>query len=414
MKYTDTTWDFKQADTKEFTHCFHTYPAMMIPQIARKLIESYSKNVKLLFDPYCGTGTSLVEANLKDINAIGTDLNPLARLIAKVKTTQINIQTLDLYLKDFNDRTFAIRFGINNKNDIKLPDFKNIDFWFGKSTQTYLAIIKDYINEIENINLQNFFKVAFSETVRECSFTKKGEFKLVRIPQKKLQNFMPDVFGIMISKLLRNKKGLIEFFKSKNNGAKTNIYSFNSIFPIPSNIIPKNSIDLVITSPPYGDSRTTVAYGQFSRLANQWLDYDEASQIDNQLMGGKKLNNFDFDSKILKETITKIQNKDNNRAKDVISFFADYYKSINNVSSVTKNGAYICYVVGNRTVKDIKIPTDEITKDFFESNGFKHKKTIIRNIPNKRMPSKNSPSNQVGQTSSTMKNEYIVICQKQK
>ena len=225
---------------------------------------------------------------------------------------------------------------------------------------------------------------------------------------------MPDVFGIMISKLLRNKKGLIEFFKSKNNGAKTNIYSFNSIFPIPSNIIPKKSIDLVITSPPYGDSRTTVAYGQFSRLANQWLDYDEASQIDNQLMGGKKLNNFDFDSKILKETITKIQNKDNNRAKDVISFFADYYKSINNVSSVTKNGAYICYVVGNRTVKDIKIPTDEITKDFFESNGFKHKKTIIRNIPNKRMPSKNSPSNQVGQTSSTMKNEYIVICQKQK
>jgi len=413
MKYTDTTWDFKQADTKEFTHCFHSYPAMMIPQIARKLIESYSKNVKLLFDPYCGTGTSLVEANLKNIDGIGTDLNPLARLIAKVKTTPINIQTLDLYLKDFNDKSFAIRFGINTKDEIKLPDFKNIDFWFAKNTKKYLAIIKDYINDIEDINLQDFFRVAFSETVRDCSFTKKGEFKLVRIPLKKLQIFKPDVFGIMISKLLRNKKGLIEFMNSKNNGANTNIYSFNSTCSIPQSIIPEKSVDLVITSPPYGDSRTTVAYGQFSRLANQWLDYDDASQIDNNLMGGKKLNNYDFDSKILIETISKIQNKDYNRAKDVISFFADYYKSISNVSSVTKKGAYICYVVGNRTVKDTKIPTDLITKDFFESNGFKHKKTIIRNIPNKRMPSKNSPSNQVGKKSSTIKNEYIVICQKQ-
>jgi len=94
-KYTDTSWDFAEANTKTLTHCFHAYPAMMIPQIASRLIEKYGSQARRLFDPYCGTGTSLVEANVHGIEAIGTDLNPLARLIAKAKTTPIPADVLD-------------------------------------------------------------------------------------------------------------------------------------------------------------------------------------------------------------------------------------------------------------------------------------------------------------------------------
>lgn len=61
-KYIDESWDFEDANTKILTHCFHSYPAMMIPQVAARLIEKYGRNANLLFDPYCGTGTSLVEA----------------------------------------------------------------------------------------------------------------------------------------------------------------------------------------------------------------------------------------------------------------------------------------------------------------------------------------------------------------
>ena len=48
-------WDFKNANTKEFTHGYHSYPAMMIPQIARKLITEFapSGRMELLFDPRC-------------------------------------------------------------------------------------------------------------------------------------------------------------------------------------------------------------------------------------------------------------------------------------------------------------------------------------------------------------------------
>lgn len=412
-KYIDSRWDFRRDNTKEYTHCYHSYPAIMIPQVARKLIDKYGKKSKLLFDPYCGTGTSLVEANLKNINAIGTDLNPLARLIAEAKTTPVNIQTLDLYLKDFNDKVFALRFGIKDAKSIVLPDFQNIDYWFSKEVQKQLVIIKQYIDNITDTSIQNFFKVAFSETVRESSWTKNSEFKLIRMSADRMKKFQPDVFGIMECKLLRNKKGLISYLNNKKNGTTATVCDFNTVKSIPENILSEDSIDIVVTSPPYGDSRTTVAYGQFSRFANQWLGFSDASKVDNILMGGiKNGNKIKSKSKTANKIIDEIYNIDQNRCKDVIAFFADYEKSIKNVSTTIKNSGYACYVVGNRTVKGINISTDEITKEFFQENGFKHIETIIRNIPNKRMPLENSPTNIAGKKSATMKNEYIVICQK--
>ncbi|MBT9538086.1 MAG: hypothetical protein IVZ94_08135 [Nitrospirae bacterium] len=69
-------------------------------------------------------------------------------------------------------------------------------------------------------------------------------------------------------------------------------------------------------------------------------------------------------------------------------------------------------VVGNRTVKGIQLPTDEIVADFGEQAGFRHIETFIRKIPNKRMPSKNSPTNKIVVLGSTMTEEYIVIMEK--
>jgi tRNA G10 N-methylase Trm11 len=411
-KKLDETWDFRKSNTKEYTHCFHPYPAMMIPQVARRIIENYGNKSKILFDPYCGTGTSLVEANLKGINAIGTDINPLAKLIATVKTTKIDIQVLDLFLHDFSNYFFSINFQSETVKSIIIPHVNNIDFWFSKNVQKQLGILLGYIESINNEAIRNFFKVAFSETVRETSFVKQGEFKLVRTKNfKEKEN--PDVFGVMISKLSRNKQGLIEFEKSCKNGSKSSIYEFNTVNSIPQNIISNNSIDIVVTSPPYGDSRTTVAYGQYSRLANEWLGYKSANKIDNILMGGEKRKHHHiFKSDLLNDVLSAIQKEDKERVRDVISFYEDYEKSIQHVAATLRKGAFACYVVGNRTVKGVNIPTDEITYQLFKENNFTHIETIIRNIPNKRMPSKNSPSNIVGATASTMKNEFIVICQK--
>lgn len=411
-KTVDETWDFRKSNTKEYTHCFHPYPAMMIPQVARRIIKNYGNKSKILFDPYCGTGTSLVEANLIGINAIGTDINPLARLIASTKTNKTDIQILDLFLQDFMNYFFSINFQIEKIKSVIIPEIKNIDFWFSKTVQQKLAVLLGYIENINDVSIKNFFKVVFSETVRETSFVKQGEFKLVRNKNFK-ERQEPDVFGMMITKLSRNKKGLIEFEKTCKNGSQTLVHGFNTVEIVPKEIIKENSVDIIVTSPPYGDSKTTVAYGQYSRLANEWLGYKDANQVDNILMGGERRKHIHtFKSDVLNDVIWTIQKEDKERVRDVISFYEDYEKSINHVSTTLKKGGFACYVVGNRTVKGVNIPTDEITAQLFEENNFTHIETIVRNIPNKRMPSKNSPTNVVGATASTMKNEYIVVCKK--
>jgi DNA modification methylase len=412
-KIRDKTWDFQTVNTKQHVHCFHTYPAMMIPQVAGRILDEYGKNSSLLFDPYCGTGTSLVEANLRNINAIGTDINPLARLIAKVKTTIIPLKLLDLYLKDFNNFVFSIKLG-GKRIKAQLPNFKNIDYWFKKETQYWLAIIKDYIEKIDDIDIQDFFKVAFSETVREVSLTRNSEFKLYRKTVNQIKKFNPDVLSTMMEKLVRNRKGLKEYISIKKNNAVSHIYDFNTVYEIPEDIIQPESVDIIVTSPPYGDSRTTVAYGQFSRLSNQWLGLEKLNEVDKRSMGGTKKQEFrSFDFEPLDKVLYQIFQIDEKRVDDVVSFYIDYEKSIRNVSTVVKKGGIVAYVVGNRKVKGIEIPNDEITREFFERNGFRHIKTIIRAIPNKRMPKRNSPSNVVGKTDTTINYEYIVILRKE-
>ena len=406
-------WNFTNTGTRHSTHGFHTYPAMLVPQIAEELLNEYGKKSKTLFDPFCGTGTTLVEANLKGIDAIGTDLNPLARLISRVKTTAIRQQTLDLFLKDFYDFLFKYRFGFEKKESVTSPKFNNINYWFSKTVSQDLAIIKSYIDRLKEESIKEFFLVAFSQTIRDTSWTRKNEFKLYKMDSEKLKNFKPDVFLLFESTLARNRNGLVEFSGKKKNNSQSIVLDINTTHPIQSNILKPNTIDIVITSPPYGDSQTTVAYGQFSRLTNQWLGNVEAYNLDPQLMGGKKALEIEkFGNRSLNNCITRLSKIDNSRCRDVVSFYKDYQESIQNVAKVVRRKGIACYVVSDRCVKGITLKTHLITKDFFHRVGFEHVETIERKISNKRMPRKNSPTGISGETRNLMNKEYIVVMRK--
>jgi site-specific DNA-methyltransferase (cytosine-N4-specific) len=408
-------FDFTNSHTTYSTHGFHTYPAKMIPQIASALLNEYGMKANVLFDPYCGTGTTLVEAATRGIKSYGFDLNPLARLIATSKTTCIEMQSLELHLKDFYDYLFKFRFGFENiRQSIIAPNFKNIDFWFSKAVKTDLAIISQYIGCIENVQIRVFFQVALSQTIRECSWTRKNEFKLYKMSAERLKIFKPDALSTFEKVLGKNKIGLEEFMKARTKIAETIITGDNSVNKISKRLIPDGSVDIVLTSPPYGDSSTTVAYGQFSALANQWLGFRENGRsLDNELMGGgKPLTTTKFKSAILNDHIQEIKKVDSKRALDVISFYKDYAGSIKNVARTVKNGGFSCYVVSNRNVKGITLQTDTITKDFFQENGFRYVTTFHRKISSKRMPRQNSASGIKGETNPLMNTESIVVMQK--
>jgi len=404
-------WTFNGSSTRDYTHVYHDYPARMIPQVARKLIHLYGKSAKTLYDPYCGTGSSLVEGLVEGLEVFGTDINPLARLIAEAKT-DFSINPDDL-IREVGKFQSAI-YERNAKSFI--PEIRNINFWFKNEVIEPLGKIRFYVDGIKDEHIRRFFQIAFSETVRESSNTRKGEFKLFRYSTDKLEKYSPDPYKIMFSKLERNLKGYVHFTKiieQSNRPLSAIILPLNSVNQVPSNELPEDSIDIVVTSPPYGDSHTTVAYGQYSRLSSEWLSLIEKQNIDNDLMGGKRIKELpSFPSNSLNLAIKLIFDKSPKRALEVASFYVDLFSSIENVAKLLRINGHACYVVGNRTVSSVILPTSEAIKDFFEFRGLKYITTHIREIPNKRMPSRNSPTNVAGETSSTMLNEHIVVMKK--
>jgi site-specific DNA-methyltransferase (cytosine-N4-specific) len=406
----DYSWDYRGEKTKSHTHGIHTYPAMFIPQVGRRLLETYSKEGDTICDIFCGSGSALVESRLIGRNAYGIDLNPLAIFLAKAKITPINPQKLTKEYLALLDRIEKIK-----DKEIQRPDFKNIDFWFKDKVIVKLAKLKKAIREIKDETIQNFLMVAFSETVRYSSNTKTGEFKLVRVKADKLEKHDPNVVGIFRKHAEKNIVGMIDFYKDAKKDSWTKIIYGDSS---KDNGIKANSIDCIITSPPYGDSRTTVAYGQFSRLSAQWIDVfddpNDASGVDNDLLGGRATKDLihTLSSGYFKESLEKIAKQDEARAKDVLSFNLGLNECLKQAHRILKPGKYFCLVVGNRLVKQVRIPTDFIIAELAEKIGFTCEDIIVRNIPGKRMPIKNSPTNIVGALEETMNKESIVVLRK--
>ncbi|MCL4252706.1 MAG: modification methylase [Anaerolineae bacterium] len=394
-------YDFKgQSYASQYPN-LHRYPATMLPQIGIALLDEFGLHGKTLLDPYCGSGSSLIAGLHHQFdNLYGYDLNPLAILICKAKFTPVKVDDITQ-----QKRQFKHLLEQTHDTDVTIPQFTNIHYWFSERVLYQLGRIKSALDQMCDSPLQYLLWVAFSETIRACSYVRQDEFKLYRIPKEKLANFTPDVENIFyanLSQILR----LYEYVYLPKLRGNVQICLENN--PFTAN---NKEFDVILTSPPYGDSQTTVAYGQFSLFTNEWLGFKDARQLDKMMMGGKPDKTLYVDS-VISEAIQAIYLESPKRAFEVSAFYRDLAQSIDNVSKAVKISGYVIYIVGNRRVKNIPIPTDQFIAEQFEHHGLKHIITYERLLSNKVMPSKNSPSNRKGETVNTMLGEYIVICQK--
>jgi len=404
----DEGWDYADADTKTHTHGYHVYPAMMIPQVARRLIRLYGSQRGTLLDPFCGSGTSLVEARLAGMHAIGIDINPFAVFLARAKT-----HLFDTDLVVHEARRLRQLFEAGEIKQAEPPRFFNIDYWFKPVVQVELATLREAICTQIDPRVRDFFWVAFAHTVRECSNTRKGEYKLYRLPEQELASYQPQVLPTFWEKLARNLRGLVEFVESADPNTKVDVLHGDIRHPQP---FEADSVDLIVTSPPYGDSQTTVAYGQFSRLALQWLGLNdqEVKKIDHRSLGGHlRSTQASYYSATLDQVLEQIQVRDAKRASQVKQFYDDFAECFPEITRLARRRAYACFVVGNRTVKGVRIPTDRILVEIASCFGWCYQTTYHRRIPNKRMPLRNSPSNKPGELCDTMTEEHIVILRKE-
>ena len=393
-------YDFKGENYSTHFPNLHKYPATMLPQIGIELFKELKINKNKLLDPYCGTGSSVLAGIASGFSEFhGFDINPLAILIAKARYTKLNVKKLSNYRKDVECAVYY------EEENIPPPPVTNIDFWFSNRVIKDLSVIRNSIlEEINNKKYQSLFWLAFSETVRFVSYTRNSEFKLYRMSEEKRKSFYPDVFELYFKNLDKILNTYIEIYLPLLK--KQQFYFHSKKF-----VHEKNKYEAVLTSPPYGDSRTTVAYGQFSTLSNEWIGFPNSRKIDSQLLGGKKVKTL-YNKGDLFSSIKKIDTIDHKRALEVSSFYMDLEKSIIEVSQAITYKGFSIYVVGNRTVKNVTLPTDQFIAERFEKNGFRHVLTYERSISSKVMPAQNSPTNVVGKKVNTMHKEYIIVCQK--
>lgn len=181
------------------THGLHSYPTRMIPQIARRLILRYSSKANLILDPFCGSGSVLAEARLQGRNSIGIDLNPLACILAKAKSTPIEPTRLTKHWEGLKAKIEQnLKEAKEGKLEVNVPDLPNLNYWFKPKVSKELAIIRQQLDEIKGEDSYHFFATCFSITVRKVSNVRQNEFKLYRIPEEKLSLHNPDVFGTFV------------------------------------------------------------------------------------------------------------------------------------------------------------------------------------------------------------------------
>jgi site-specific DNA-methyltransferase (cytosine-N4-specific) len=160
-KLAETDWDFSDATARDPIHGIHPYPAKFIPQIPRKLIELFPpKNGTAVLDPFCGSGTTLVEAVRARYPAIGIDINPLATLIAKVKTTPLRTSIVPLAEHIVSQA---------KSTPITVPSIPRIDHWFQGHVQDALARVIHQIQRVHDQDAQDALKVAFASIVVRVS-----------------------------------------------------------------------------------------------------------------------------------------------------------------------------------------------------------------------------------------------------
>uniref|UniRef100_A0A7V4KC36 site-specific DNA-methyltransferase (cytosine-N(4)-specific) n=1 Tax=Fervidobacterium pennivorans TaxID=93466 RepID=A0A7V4KC36_FERPE len=396
--------DFPEFRAKEGRHKIHDYPAMLHYKVVEYLLKEFGQESEVLYDPFCGSGVSLVEGLKQNKNVIGTDINPLALLIADVRTQNFAVEELKNVLPTIR------KMFLESKPDI--PKVKNIEYWFKESVIEDLGKLRNVLKSFMSDKIFKFLLVVFSQTVRNVSNNRKGEFKRYRIEPSKLSNYNPNVWNEF-------EKIFCEYAESyKGDYLPSSVTKKLLLMDVRKPL--DFSADIVITSPPYGDSRTTVAYGEFSSFSLEWLKDlnpygDSKIDIDKLSLGGNnpKESISQEVSSYVAELIKLLERLDEKRAKSVLAYFNDLFLACQNIARVVNRGGTIIFVVGNRKVKGIQIQTDLAVKEFFEYLGCSHIATFVRKISNKRMPVVNSPTNKVGQTQETMSEEFIVIMRKE-
>ena len=380
-------WCFRDARRKEisaFSHSYHRYPAKFIPQIVSKLIREFTLPGEVVCDPFGGCGTTLVEAKLSGRKSYGLDINPIAKLITQTKITPLNPKKLnsnkDICLKNYSSIP-TISFQRNER----------IHYWFSDEIIDELDKIYYAINKIKDNDVRRFFLCAFSHILKNCSRWLMKSIKPT-IDKNKIPPIPKEIFLRHLNSMIKkNNSFYCELEESGNLETLAKMYRRDSTREWS---IKPNSVDLIVTSPPYV---TSYEYADLHQLSLLWFGDDpmgfkkwgkfsnEFTSFKKEFIGtkSKKNNKGSFSSKIAYEIVEELSKVKKSFSIDVANYFLDMKKVFKEMYKVLKPGKKACIIIGNTSLLGIDILNAEVAAEQMSSLGFKEINYIKREVPNK-------------------------------
>src|SRR5207302_11122822 len=90
--------ELPQVERTKHVHSLHPYLGKFIPQLVDAFLHRYFRKGQCVYDPFVGSGTTLVEANAFGAHAVGCDISAFNCLLSRVKTTEYSLGALELSL----------------------------------------------------------------------------------------------------------------------------------------------------------------------------------------------------------------------------------------------------------------------------------------------------------------------------
>lgn len=372
-------WCFKNVrSTEQWTHGYHRYPAKFLPNLVKKLIEDYTQPSDLVADFFAGCGTTLVEAKVHGRQSVGVDINPVAELITNAKINPIEPKKLEAkfqnLIKKFDD------FAPKDYSEINLHD--RIDYWFSTKHKYKIAFLYEKILSLRDRTAKDFFLVALSHILKNCSKWLQASTK----PQIDPDKNPTDPFIAFKTHTKQMIKRNNEFYKqlSENNFLKTSCEI--RLEDARNTSLETCSVGAIITSPPYV---TSYEYADIHQLTAYWYEYitDLQGFRKNFIGTFYSLNQeTKVDSELGQQIVNQLLKKDKRKAKEVANYFNDMQDVASEMHRVLRVDGHACLVIGNTTFLGVKVKSAEVFAEILESLGFNIINIIKRSIPHKLIP----------------------------
>jgi site-specific DNA-methyltransferase (cytosine-N4-specific) len=323
-------------DTTYLTHNFHPFPAKFIPQIPRILIEQFSEPGDTVFDPFCGSGTTLVEASLLGRNSIGTDINPISILASRVKTTPLDANQVGLVSSTVSAIKDRIQEG-NLSQDI--PEFHGRDHWFMEHVQHELAMQREVILAMTGGDTPErlFLDLAFSSVVNLVS-NQDSDTRYAAIEKDVPQGRATTLLEAKVDSMLPR---VAEFSSGATGLTRVELADSREL-----DFLVESSIDLLVTSPPYAN---TYDYYLYHKHRMNWLGLNWKDAMDDEIGS---------------------RNKHSSKKEEIDLYSDDMQRSFEHFARVVKPGGHAILVIGDSVIRDVLHKADDIVRSIAEPLGF--------------------------------------------